>query len=56
MKGLGYTSIKTIEGGCNAYIEFDPLDESDKKPRWKLTGSSSGARHAYNDGKADDSA
>eukprot|EP00967_Tisochrysis_lutea_P062977 scaffold81075_cov18-Tisochrysis_lutea.AAC.1 len=25
-----------LEGGCLAYLEFDPLDEKDKAPKWRL--------------------
>uniref|UniRef100_A0A7S3QKM4 Rhodanese domain-containing protein n=1 Tax=Dunaliella tertiolecta TaxID=3047 RepID=A0A7S3QKM4_DUNTE len=52
----GYTAIKVLEGGCLAYLEFDPLDEKDKAPKWRLTGQTSGVRYAYSDGATDDSA
>lgn len=56
LKELGYTNVFICEGGVDAYLKVDPLDAKDKKPRWKLTGQTSGVRYAYNDGEGDDSA
>ncbi|PNH03545.1 hypothetical protein TSOC_010369 [Tetrabaena socialis] len=53
---LGYTSILCLEGGIDAYLKVDPLTAQDKKPKWRLTGQTSGVRYAYNDGDEDDSA
>ena len=53
---LGYTNVMTLEGGVNAYLEYEPLTAADKKQGWKLTGQTSGVRYAYNDGDGDDSA
>lgn len=46
-----YTAIKILDGGITNYLAEFPLTEEDLKPAWRLTGQSSGARYAYNDGK-----
>lgn len=53
---LGYTAVKALEGGTDAYFEMEPLTDADKAPKWRLTGQTSGVRYAYDDGESDDSA
>lgn len=47
---------QTKTGGADKYFEFEPLDEKDTRPRWRLVGQTSGVRYAYADGEGDDSA
>jgi len=52
----GYTAIKVLKGGAEGYFEYEPLDEKDLRPKWRLVGQTSGVRYSYGDGDGDDSA
>ena len=41
---LGYTAIKRVEGGVNAYLLVDPLNDDDRKPEWRLVGGQVGVK------------
>lgn len=34
-------------GGAEGYFEFEPLDEKDTRPKWRLTGQTSGASRTH---------
>jgi hypothetical protein len=52
----GFTAMKVLKGGAEAYFTYEPLDQKDLKPKWKLVGQTSGVRYSHGDGETDDSA
>ena len=35
---MGYTAVRRIDGGIDAYLKVSPLTEDDLKPEWRLVG------------------